>query len=148
MSSVYTAQHYVGAILILFTFYIKLFTFAIQPGYHGASVCQYSVCSFYLFVIAFFVTLGVIPPHLRSHGNRKIKQKNNRNTSSFKKFYPNSLSLFNHESSNLTLFHSHSFPLWQEVAAYLYKFVLLIVIVGLCSISPGSRACSQLCADK
>ena len=78
----------------------------------------------------------------------KTTKKNNRNTSSFKKFYPNSLSLFNHESSSLTLFHSNSFPLWQKAAAYLYKFVLLIVIVGLCSISPGSRICSQLCADK
>ena len=41
----------------------------------GVTLCHDSVCSFYLFVIAFFVTLGVIPAHLRSHGNRKIKQQ-------------------------------------------------------------------------
>ena len=40
-----------------------------------ATLCHDSVCSFYLFVIAFFVTLRVISAHLRSHGNRKIKQQ-------------------------------------------------------------------------
>ena len=142
----------VGAILIMFTFYIKLFTFVIQPRYHGAGVAtlrQDSVCSFYLFVIAFFVTLGVIPPCEKSweQKNKKITKKELKKTPFlFQEVSPKETLnyLLNHESSSLTLFHFQLFPLRRQAAAYLYNFVLLIVMLGLCVISPGSRICSQL----
>ena len=56
-----------------------------------ATLRQDSVCSFYLFVITFFVTLGVIPPCQKSWEQKnKIKVKKNWKTTPFfifKKFH-------------------------------------------------------------
>ena len=95
----------VGAILIVFTYYIKLFTFAIQPGYHGASW----LCLLILFV-CHRILCDTWSHSSSSHEsweqkNKTTMKKNNRNTSSFKKFYPKSLFLLKHKSSSLTLFY-------------------------------------------
>ena len=85
MSSVYTDPHYItlgrsnlNIVYILLNYLPLSFAPAIMS--RVTTFYQDDVCSFYLFVIAFFVTLGVIPRDLRFSGvlgteNNKLENK-------------------------------------------------------------------------
>ena len=163
MSSVYTAPHYVSPVgwweqsWYCLHFISNYLLVSSSPTIMGPAELPHCVRT----VFAQFICLSSHSLwhlesflHVRSHGNRKIKQQWKRTGKtlnfSFQEVSPKEtlIVLLKHESSSLTLFHFQLFPLRRQAAAYLYNFVLLIVMLGLCLISPSSRICSQLCRDQ